>query len=378
MPPAKRVTLLLPSLTALGGGIELYLQQFTDALVRNWPDIELHAILARECKLARPERLSPAVRARLTVSGPRTEKRAMRIAELMRAIVESAVGAGPDLVVCGHVNYAAVSWALAKRFGASLCALTYGFEAWDLRGTNALLLRRADRVIGISRFTCEHLVGRLGVKPENVAVVHNAVDINRFFPGSCSPEILDELATMARPILLTVCRLDAGEGYKGVDIVIEALARNPDLAGSYLVVGDGTDRQRLVALAKERGVPVRFFGRASDAQLPDIYRACDLFVMPSRREGFGYVFIEAMACGVPVVAGGIDGSVDALADGELGLLVDPTSPEEVAVAIRAQLQRTTPLAMRDPAHMFEEVKRRFSQAAFDRRVGQALSPFLSS
>ena len=65
------------------------------------------------------------------------------------------------------------------------------------------------------------------------------------------------------------------------------------------MVGDGTDRPRLERLAHELGVPVTFYGRAPDAELADLYRACDLFVMPSRKEGFGYVFIEAMACGLP-------------------------------------------------------------------------------
>jgi phosphatidyl-myo-inositol dimannoside synthase len=375
--PPDRVLLVLPSLTGLGGGIELYLQQFLEAMAWRWPSLALDAVLAREPVLARPERLSATVRSNLTVDGARSDGRMRRIAELLARATRMALRARPTLVVCGHVNYAAVSLALARLTGARWCALTYGLEAWDVSGANAWALRAADRVIAISRFTADRLAGTAGVPRERIAIVHNAVDLARFHPGRPSPEVEHDLSALPRPRLLTLCRLDAQEQYKGVDVVIEALAQRPGLAQSYLVVGDGSDRARLEALAAERRVPCRFYGRASDAALPDLYRACDLFVMPSRREGFGYVFIEAMACGVPVVAGGIDGSVDALADGALGLLVDPTSPSAVADAIEAQLAGRTPRAMRDPTALHEGVAQHFAPEVFRGKVASALAPLLA-
>jgi glycosyltransferase involved in cell wall biosynthesis len=117
------------------------------------------------------------------------------------------------------------------------------------------------------------------------------------------------------------------------------IARIPNLA--YLVVGDGDDRARLQARARAAGLEDRviFTGRISEAEKVAHYRLADVYVMPSRGEGFGFVFLEAMACGVPVVASGIDGGREAVRDGQLGVLVDPTSPDEIERGIVAALER---------------------------------------
>ena len=119
--------------------------------------------------------------------------------------------------------------------------------------------------------------------------------------------------------------MDARERYKGHDRVIQAL---PQLVAAghdviYVVVGEGDDVGRLEALAVETGVAdrVRFVGAVNRETLVDVYRAADLFVMPSTGEGFGIAFLEAMACGTPAVGLAIAGANDALADGELGAAV---------------------------------------------------------
>src|SRR5262249_12921035 len=108
----------------------------------------------------------------------------------------------------------------------------------------------------------------------------------------------------------------------------------------YLIVGDGDDRPRLEALATECGVAerVRFVGLVRAEELPDYFRLADVFVMPSTGEGFGIVFLEAMASGVPVIGGNQDGSLDALGDGILGTAVHPHNCEEIASAISAALK----------------------------------------
>ena len=119
-------------------------------------------------------------------------------------------------------------------------------------------------------------------------------------------------------MLLTVSRLAASERYKGHDRVISVLPRvlerSPDVA--YLVVGDGDDRQRLEEMAQKAGVAhaMRFAGHVPHQELPDYFRLADVFVMPSTGEGFGIVFLEAAASGLPVIGGNRDGSVDALAE----------------------------------------------------------------
>ena len=160
--------------------------------------------------------------------------------------------------------------------------------------------------------------------------------------------------------LLTVTRLDAAEGYKGVDTVIQALPQLslavPDV--QYVVVGDGDDRQRLESLACKHGVAdcVHFLGRLPESpQLIACYGACDVFVMPSRGEGFGLVFLEAMAFGKPVVGGAHGGTPDVIEDGVTGFLVrfgdierlarilikllqDPALRQEMGQRARARVQ----------------------------------------
>jgi glycosyltransferase involved in cell wall biosynthesis len=128
-------------------------------------------------------------------------------------------------------------------------------------------------------------------------------------------------------VLLTIGRLPGSERYKGHDRIIALLdklsAAVPDLA--YLIVGDGNDRPRLEELVKKTGNQNRvvFAGRIAEAEKIDHYNLADAFAMPSLSEGFGFVFLEAAAGGLPVLGGSRDGSRDALVDGRLGVMVDP-------------------------------------------------------
>src|SRR5207247_1514684 len=109
----------------------------------------------------------------------------------------------------------------------------------------------------------------------------------------------------------------------------------------YLIVGDGDDRQRLEALASEFAVQdkVRFAGPVADEELADYYRLADVLVMPSTGEGFGIVFLEAMACAINVIGGNQDGSIDPLVDGAVGSAIDPEDSDELVSAISAALRR---------------------------------------
>ena len=363
----------MPSLTGLGGGIELYLRQFLEALHEARPSAAITVVLAKELTLRRPELLSPSLRARLAVEGTGSVQRVVRIGEFVWRSTLAAKRARPTTIVCGHANFIMLSHLLARGSGAKLIALTYGVEAWNLaRPLTVAAFRAAQRIFTISAFTASQLVRALDVPADRIGILHNAVDVARFTPGEPSSAVAEKLSKLARPRLITVCRLDASEAYKGGDTVTRVLARHPKLVGSYIVVGDGTDRPRLERLAAELMVPVTFFGRASDEELADLYRASDLFIMPSRKEGFGYVFIEAMACGLPVIAGSVDGSVDALAGGALGLLVNPWDLDEIAEAVRAQLSGKTPPAMRDPALLHAEVSRRFNADVFSAKLARLL------
>jgi phosphatidylinositol alpha-1,6-mannosyltransferase len=198
------------------------------------------------------------------------------------------------------------------------------------------LLRQVDTVLPVSHYTAELLYDR-GVPSSRVHVVPNGTDPERFRPQDGTP-VRERLGLSDQPLLLTVGRLVPR---KGIDTVLRALPtiaeRCPDVA--YVVAGSGPDRSRLEELADQLGVRdrVRFVGDVDHDRLPLYYSAADLFVMPAREdppdvEGFGLVFLEANACGTPVIGARSGGIPDAIRDGETGLLVPPNDPEAFADA----------------------------------------------
>jgi phosphatidylinositol alpha-1,6-mannosyltransferase len=141
--------------------------------------------------------------------------------------------------------------------------------------------------------------------------------------------------------VVTVGRLDGRQnaiGYKGHDRIISQLGslRRSGTPIKYLIAGIGDDRSRLEALVEREGVrdDVRFLGKVPHDRLPDLYRAADLFAMPSTGEAFGIVFLEAMACGTPAIGLAVGGAADALGHGELGRCVTESEfPQAFAAAV---------------------------------------------
>jgi glycosyltransferase involved in cell wall biosynthesis len=227
-----------------------------------------------------------------------------------------------DLALIGHVNYAPLGLWLRRlqprlRYGV----IIYGIDVWaKLSRMRQRALRQADFVISISEYTKERAVEVNNVEPERVYLLPNALEWENVEAQASSTASLP-----AGTRLLTVCRLDSTEKYKGVDTVIKTLpqviSRVPDVR--YLIVGSGSDSVRLKKLSKSIGVSdrVHFLGSVDDATRRACYRACDVFVMPSAKEGFGFVFLEAMQYAKPVVAADKGGSPEVVKDGVTGLLV---------------------------------------------------------
>jgi len=147
-------------------------------------------------------------------------------------------------------------------------------------------------------------------------------------------------------ILLTVCRFDSSESYKGydkiIDLIPEIISRNKNFI--YLLVGTGDDLSRIHRKVEEYGIQkhVLFLGRVSDDELSELYSLSDVFAMPSSHEGFGIVFLEAMACGIPVLAGNVDGSIEPTLNGYLGKLVDPNDSTDILNGLLSLLNKNGP------------------------------------
>ncbi|MDB5379174.1 MAG: glycosyltransferase family 4 protein [Rubritepida sp.] len=187
-------------------------------------------------------------------------------------------------------------------------------------------IRRAAALIAVSAGLREGLVA-LGAPPDKVTVLRNGVDLEAFGPPA-------DWVPNATPSLLSVGHLIPRKGH---DLVIRALALLP---GHHLVVvGEGPQRGGLEALAHRLGVAdrVRFTGPRPHAELRHFYGAADILVLASAREGWANVLLEAMACGTPVVASPAWGNREAVSSPEAGLVLDETTPETIAAAVRRLL-----------------------------------------
>lgn len=237
----------------------------------------------------------------------------------------------PSLILIEHPNFSHLGWLLARLRRVPCVVITHGVDIWTpLSPLRRKAITWAERVICVSHFSAKRAREANGIAEERIRVLHNCLDPDY-------KKIKTERGKASHPSLLTVSRILRSEEYKGHDLVIRALPtvleRFPNLI--YNIVGDGDGRSQMETLAKQQKVShaVRFHGVVPDETLANFYANTSLFVMPSRREGFGLVFLEAMAQGIPVIGGSEDATPEVIQDGESGLIVNPTSVEAVAAAI---------------------------------------------
>ena len=282
---------------------------------------------------------------------------AVREAWVLRHLVRLDRSGALDLIVCGSwFTPGAVAWLMHVSRKKPYIVWTYGSEIADdwltfrravkslLRPLKIPVLERCAAIVAISRFT-KALVVAQGISSEKIHVIPPGVDPSRFSPSGDSLAVA-RYRKGATHVLLTVARLDP---HKGHTTVLKALAADlRDLDGlRYLIVGSGPERSALGALASSLGVTakVEFLGHVPDDDLPILYRAADVFVMPSKVlegrldyvEGFGISYLEASASQKPIVAGRGGGVEDAVVDGVTGVLVNPDDVSEIGRALRGLL-----------------------------------------
>ena len=200
------------------------------------------------------------------------------------------------------------------------------------------MLARVDLFFPVSDYTAALLI-KHGVNDERIKVVINGTDPDKFYPKDKHVS-RKSIGITAQKVLLTITRLVSR---KGVDTTLKAfksvLDTYPD--SCYLIVGDGAHKNQLQQLAEQLGIidSVKFVGRVPHEQLIDYYNACDVFVMPSKTdipnvEGFGIVFLEANACGKPVIGSYSGGIPSAVVNGKTGILVNEHDYQSLSQAIR--------------------------------------------
>lgn len=250
---------------------------------------------------------------------------------------------GFDFVICGHINLLPVARLAQMRAGAPMLLIIHGVDAWNPSDSWLVnfLARRVRHLASVSDVTLKRFLSWSESSCLRSYILPNAIDSRLFGTGEKSPVLLDRYGLTGKKVLMTFGRLVSTERAKGFDKVLELLPELrlsiPDLA--YLIVGGGEHRERLIRKARDLGVAdlVVFAGMIPEGEKADHYRLADVFVMPSRGEGFGIVFLEAMACGIPVIASNSDGGREAVRDGLLGTLINPDDRDGIKQAIMKAL-----------------------------------------
>ena len=291
----------------------------------------------------------------------------------------------PVVSISTHPHFSKAQ-VIAKRLaGVPYLTCAHGIETWGhLQGSILSALKGAAGVLPVSEFTRRALVSQGGLAPNLVKIVPDTFESSAFSSGPKPTRLLERYGLHPhQPILLTVGRLAASEAYKGQDRVIEALKsiRQTLPETRYIIVGSGDDRDRLEQLAINCGQKnaVIFAGYVPQSELPDYYRLCDAFVMPSTGEGFGIVYLEALASGRPCIVGNRDASPEAIGGGRLGMAIDPMSVPAIENAILQVLTgRHDKPWLREPETLRREVIELFGFATFKKTLASAIDQLAPS
>jgi glycosyltransferase involved in cell wall biosynthesis len=354
------------------GGIQSYVQDIFRAYQELSTGYKAKVFVLRD----HPDTENPFQSENLKFYGLKTQSPYMGRIKMAAALLKCLLQERPQHVYCGHIKLAALIQNLCQPLGIPYTVLTYGKEVWQplkIQERNALI--RASQIWTISRYSRDLACAANHLDQNQVKLLPCAIDGEKFTPGAKQPELVEKYGLTNAQVLLTVARLWSGDIYKGVDVTIRALPQIVQVFPEvkYLVIGRGDDQPRLAQLAQDLGVSDRvvFAGFVPTEQLMAHYRLADAYIMPSQ-EGFGIVYLEAMACGVPVLSGDDDGSADPLQDGKLGWRVPHRDPNAVATACIEMLtgndQRCNGQWLREQAICI------FGMDAFQKRFQELLSP----
>jgi phosphatidyl-myo-inositol dimannoside synthase len=243
-----------------------------------------------------------------------------------------------DWVLVGHINFltltlAAISLKITRR-GPPIALFAHGIEVWTGIGRlRRAALSRIDKILCVSSYTRQRILDQAPLlAPEMLTAFPNA--LSESWRDAARLTSIDILPAR---FILSVTRLERGDRYKGIVTVMEALSMLADDGMHYCIAGRGGDLPFLRQVAARLGVQnrVHFIQNARDADLATLYKRCAAFVLPSGKEGFGIVFLEAMYFGAPVIAAGARGALDVVKNDETGLLV----PYGDSAAVKDAIER---------------------------------------
>jgi glycosyltransferase involved in cell wall biosynthesis len=276
------------------------------------------------------------------------------------------MGLRSERIVCGHIAQLPLALALSRLWpGKSYYLVAHGIEVWrPFTFLERLALRRARRILCVSEFTRGQLLDNCRIAPGRAVILPNALD-----PGLDPPPPIG--AAGSQPLILSVSRLSVADSYKGIDHLIDAMpaVRREIPQARLRIVGRGDALPSLQARARalNLGDAIEFAGYIGDSELHGEFMRCRLFALPSQKEGFGLVYLEAMAHGRPSL-GASSGGVPEVITPDTGVLVGYGDVPGIAAAIVGALRRDWPV---EP---LLERARMFSYLRFKERFASLLSP----
>jgi phosphatidyl-myo-inositol dimannoside synthase len=251
----------------------------------------------------------------------------------------SAPSATSTVILATHPNLAVpAAWIHRNSRRFTTVVMSHGIEVWEpLPMFRRRALARASAVLGPSSHTVERLIDVQGIAKEKVHKLAWPISPAYLRLADAPTRLIPPAAFPTGPLVLTVGRWVAAERYKGLDDLLRGIAQvRAEIPNLNLVaVGSGDDLPRLRKLAADSGIAdcVYFLENLSREELAACYSQADVFALPSSGEGFGLVFLEAMAFSKPVIAAASAGAKDVVEDDVNGLLVPPGDPETLSRAL---------------------------------------------
>jgi phosphatidyl-myo-inositol dimannoside synthase len=293
------------------------------------------------------------------------------------------VASQADIVILSHINLALIGVTIKLlNPKCQLWLVAHGIEVWrPLSPIKKFFVKRCcNKVICVSNFTKEQMIHWHKSDPNKCVVLNNAVDPFIRLPETFEkPEYLMNRYSLTpeNKVIFTLTRLASSEQYKGYEQVIKAVSRLKEkfpkikyiLAGQY----DTTEETRIKDLIHAYKVQdqVILTGFLLETELTDHFLLADLFVLPSKKEGFGIVFVEALACGLPVICGNADGSTDAIRNGELGTAINVNDLDELEKTITGYLK--IPLTVQIRQNLQSQCLHYFNESHYRKNLLQLIN-----
>lgn len=329
-PPRRRVLLLMGEIFA-DGGIQRFNRTFLSACARLDIACDVLALNDRE---PRSKSWAPPPSVSVRVFDHDKVRFAL-------AMVAAAIGGRYDVIVVGHVNLltlAVGALKLRRLWPVRVLLIAHGIEVWtSINGRRRRAMAAVDTVLSVSGYTARMIQEQApALRDERFSIFPNALS-ESWIEQFDGVTLRAEQTRLPYRFLLSVTRLDRNDRYKGLVTALEAFSMLEDRSLHYVIAGRGDDQDFLQRVAARLQIAdrVHFMGGVSDARLAHLYRSCTAFLLPSGKEGFGIVFLEAMYFGAPVIAAAAKGALDVVQHEHTGLLV----PYGDVVALKDALNR---------------------------------------